>query len=145
MEANVPNVNTIPGRDVFYMDCRILPEYRVDDVLTALRDIVSGISNDTDFMIQVEPVYRQEATEPTSPEADVVKRLAVAIKRVTGKEARPMGFGGGTVAAFFRNAGLPVAVWCTMCDTPHQPNEYSLISNIITDAKIFACLYLGGY
>jgi succinyl-diaminopimelate desuccinylase len=26
MEANVPNVNTIPGRNVFYMDCRILPQ-----------------------------------------------------------------------------------------------------------------------
>ncbi|MBW1801118.1 MAG: M20 family metallo-hydrolase, partial [Deltaproteobacteria bacterium] len=27
MEANVPNVNTIPGKDVFYVDCRILPRY----------------------------------------------------------------------------------------------------------------------
>ncbi|MEA2040206.1 MAG: M20 family metallo-hydrolase, partial [Thermodesulfobacteriota bacterium] len=27
MEANVPNVNTIPGRDVFHMDCRVLPNY----------------------------------------------------------------------------------------------------------------------
>ena len=26
-EANVENVNTIPGRDVFYVDSRILPEY----------------------------------------------------------------------------------------------------------------------
>ena len=25
-EANVPNINTIPGDDVFYLDCRILPE-----------------------------------------------------------------------------------------------------------------------
>ncbi len=25
-DANVPNVNTIPGEDVFYFDCRILPE-----------------------------------------------------------------------------------------------------------------------
>ena len=26
-EANVPNVNTIPGEDVFYFDCRVLPLY----------------------------------------------------------------------------------------------------------------------
>ena len=26
-EANVENINTIPGRDVFYLDCRVLPEY----------------------------------------------------------------------------------------------------------------------
>ena len=30
-EANVPNVNTIPGDDVFYVDMRILPCYPVDD------------------------------------------------------------------------------------------------------------------
>ena len=56
-----------------------------------------------------------------------------------------MGIGGGTVAAFFRRAGLPAAVWCTVSDTAHQPNEYCLISNILTDAKIFACLYLDEY
>ena len=27
-EANVGNINTIPGRDVFYLDCRVLPEIR---------------------------------------------------------------------------------------------------------------------
>ena len=53
-----------------------------------------------------------------------------------------MGIGGGTVAAFFRRAGLPAAVWMTQTDTAHQPNEYCLISNIMTDAKVFACLYL---
>jgi len=26
-EANVGNINTIPGEDVFCMDCRVLPEY----------------------------------------------------------------------------------------------------------------------
>jgi succinyl-diaminopimelate desuccinylase len=75
----------------------------------------------------------------------VVKALAGAIRRVTGKKAKPMGIGGGTVAAFFRSAGLPAAVWCTVSDTAHQPNEYCLISNILTDAKIFACLYLDEY
>ncbi|MCK5488242.1 MAG: M20/M25/M40 family metallo-hydrolase, partial [Desulfobacterales bacterium] len=79
----------------------------------------------------------------TSPDAPVVKALIKAIRKVTGKDAKPMGIGGGTVAAFFRKAGLPAAVWSTISDTAHQPNEYCLISNILTDAKILACLYLG--
>ncbi|MEE9420824.1 MAG: M20 family metallo-hydrolase [Desulfatiglandaceae bacterium] len=143
MEANVPNVNTIPGRDVFFMDCRVLPQYQVDEVLSACREIASGIEAELGLDIAVEPVYRQEATEPTSAEASVVKALARAIKRVTGKEAKPMGIGGGTVAAFFRRAGLSAAVWSTGFDSAHQPNEYCLISNILTDAKIFACLFVG--
>ena len=143
MEANVPNVNTIPGRDVFFMDCRVLPQYQVDEVLSACWEIASGIEAELGLDIAVEPVYRQEATEPTSAEASVVKALARAIKRVTGKEAKPMGIGGGTVAAFFRRAGLSAAVWSTGFDSAHQPNEYCLISNILTDAKIFACLFVG--
>ncbi|MBW1850661.1 MAG: M20 family metallo-hydrolase [Deltaproteobacteria bacterium] len=143
IESNVPNVNTIPGRDVFYMDCRILPQYSVDEILAASREIATKIGSELDLQIDLETVHREDSTEPTSADAPVVQSLKRAIKRVSGKDAQPVGIGGGTVAAFFRKAGLPAAVWCTMCDTAHQPNEYALISNIITDAKIFACLYMG--
>ncbi|MBW2117849.1 MAG: M20 family metallo-hydrolase [Deltaproteobacteria bacterium] len=145
MEANVPNINTIPGRNVFYVDCRVLTKYAVDEILDAAKEIAAGIGTELGLQIDVEPVYRQDATRPTSSDAPVVKALAGAIMRVTGKEAKPMGIGGGTVAAFFRRAGLNAAVWCTVSDTAHQPNEYCLISNILTDAKIFACLYLHEY
>ncbi len=145
MEANVPNVNTIPGRDVFYMDCRILPRYRVDEVIMASEEIAASIGVELGLEVSVEAVYRQDAAEPTSADAPVVKALARGIMRVTGKEAIPRGIGGGTVAAFFRKAGLPAAVWCTMSDTAHQPNEYCLISNILTDAMILACLFLEDY
>ncbi|MFH1349543.1 MAG: M20 family metallo-hydrolase [Pseudomonadota bacterium] len=143
IEANVPNVNTIPGKDVFYVDCRILPRYGVDEIFTAAREIAQKVSSELDLTIQVEPVYREDSAAPTSPDAPVVKALGKAIKRVTGLDAKPMGIGGGTVAAFFRKAGLQAAVWMTMANTAHQPNEYCLISNIISDTKVFACLYMG--
>ncbi len=38
-EANVPNINSIPGEDVFYLDCRILPEYNPDDILERIRKV----------------------------------------------------------------------------------------------------------
>ena len=143
IEANVPNINTIPGRDVFYLDCRVLPQYDVDEVLAAGREIAAKIGSEHELRIEVETAHREDAAEPTPVDAPVVQTLKRAIRKVSGKEAEPVGIGGGTVAAFFRKAGLPAAVWCTMCDTPHQPNEYALISNIITDAKIFASLYMG--
>lgn len=143
IEGNVPNVNTIPGRDVFYLDCRILPQYAVDDVLAACREIALQVAGERDLLIDVEAVHREDAAEPTPADAPVVQNLIQAIRRVSGRDAEPIGIGGGTVAAFFRKAGLPAAVWCSMCDSPHQPNEYARISNIITDAKIFACLYMG--
>ena len=141
-EANVPNINTIPGRDVFYMDCRVLPRYGLDAIIQATEEIAAGVAKELDLTITVEPEYRQDATNPTPVDAPVVTALARAIEKVTGRQAVPMGVGGGTVAAFFRKSGIPVAVWVTEPDTAHQPNEYCLISSIISDAKVFAHLYM---
>jgi succinyl-diaminopimelate desuccinylase len=144
MEANVPNVNTIPGRDVFHVDCRVLPKYEVGQVLAFVEDLAQSLASKLDVSIQVETVYRQEAAPPTPGDAPVVQALKRAVKQVKGLEAKPMGIGGGTVAAFFRKAGLPAAVWATESDTAHQPNEHCLISNIVADAKVFASIFLDG-
>jgi succinyl-diaminopimelate desuccinylase len=142
MEANVLNVNTIPGREVFYMDCRILPQHDVEAVLRYAGGLAESVAGKLQVSIEVDPVYRQEATMPTSSTAPVVQALKKAVKRVRGVDAVPMGIGGGTVAAFFRRAGLPAAVWSTEPDTPHQPDEYCLISNILADAKVFSSIFL---
>ena len=142
IEANVPNINTIPGKDVFYVDCRILPSYQVEDIVASAKDIAEDLARGLDLSIKVEQYYRQDAAEPTPAEAPVVKALSRAIRGVKGLEAKPMGIGGGTVAAFFRQAGLPAAVWITAKDTAHQPNEYCFINDIIEDAKIFASVFL---
>jgi succinyl-diaminopimelate desuccinylase len=142
MEANVPNINTIPGKDVFYLDCRVLPNYSVDEVLAAVGRIARGISEELGLVVEIDPVHRQSATEPTPADAGVVAALARSIRKVTGRAAKPMGIGGGTVAAFFRRAGLPAAVWLTETGVPHQPNEFSLISSLLLDAKILATLFM---
>ena len=142
VEGNVPNINTIPGRDSFYVDCRVLPGYSLDEVIAAAQAISLEVSSQTGLEIDVAAVHRQDAADPTPPDAPVVRALRRAILTVTGREARPMGIGGGTVAALFRQQGLPAAVWSTCPDTAHQPNEYCLISDIIRDTKVFAALYL---
>jgi succinyl-diaminopimelate desuccinylase len=142
-EANVPNVNTIPGKDIFYLDCRVLPQYPVDQVIAAAGEISRCVAQETGLEIDVERVHCQQAAPPTCLDAQVVTELALAIEKVTGNQGRAMGIGGGTVAAFFREHGLPAAVWSTCPDTAHQPNEFCRISDIMTDAKVFACLYQG--
>ncbi len=139
--ANVSNVNTIPGKETFYMDCRILPEHNVDEVIEAAQQIASGVAAELALNIELESEHRHDAPLPTPATAPVVAALKKAVMNITGREAKPMGIGGGTVAAFFREAGLPAAVWSTCPDTAHQPNEYCLISQVITDAKVFAAIY----
>jgi len=142
MEANVPNINTIPGRDIFYMDCRVLPQYSLDKVIQATQKIIKKTARELKLDVQLDIVKRHDAAPVTSTEAPVVKAMAKAIKEIIGKKPKTMGMGGGTVAAFFRKKGLPVVVWSTMNDTAHQANEYCEIGDIMTDAKVFASLFL---
>lgn len=137
-EANVPNINTIPGRDVFYLDCRVLPDYDVNRVMERVQAMGEEVARRFEVGLKVEPVQALQAAPATSPEAPVVQALSRAIKEVYHREARPQGIGGGTVAAFFRQQGLPAAVWMTVNDTAHQPNEYCDISILVNDARVLA-------
>ncbi len=141
-EPNVGNVNTIPGEDVFYQDARILPDYPLADVEKKIADMAAEIEKEFGVQIETEHPQKEEAAPPTPPDAPVVKALQKAIKDVYGREGKPMGIGGGTVAAFLRRAGFYAAVWSTMDEMAHQPDEYAKIENILGDAKVFAHIFL---
>ena len=140
-EANVPNVNTIPGDDVFYVDMRILPQYSVDMALAEISKLMRDVEAKYGVSVSYEVVQRNES-KATPADSSVVKALAGAIKEVYGVAARPIGIGGGTVAAYLRKAGYDAVVWATMEETAHQPNESALMKNILGDAKVFASLML---
>jgi succinyl-diaminopimelate desuccinylase len=140
-EANVPNINTVPGLDVFYLDCRVLPEYDLAQVKERVRVLGEEAARRFGVNLKVEPVQEQSAP-PTAVEAPVVQALTRAIRAVYGREAIPRGIGGGTVAAFFRQQGLPAAVWMTVTHTAHQPNEFCLLSNLLGDARVLAHVFL---
>ncbi|MBM3297040.1 MAG: M20 family metallo-hydrolase [Candidatus Aminicenantes bacterium] len=142
-EANVPNINTIPGDDVFFMDSRILPSYDVEEVLKKVRTLTRRVEVASRVKIQVEEVQKAPAAPPTSVRAPVVQALKKAVKDVYGVAGRAKGIGGGTVAALFRRAGYEAACWSKLDDTLHQPNEYCVIDNMLGDAKVFAHVFLG--
>ncbi len=142
-EANVPNVNTIPGDDVFYIDCRVLPKYKLDEVEAMIRKWADEIENSENVKIRISSLQRAEAAPPTSPNAPVVEALKKAIRRVYKIDATVCGIGGGTVAALFRRKGFPAAVWSRIYETAHQPNEHTDVPFILGDAKIFAHIFMG--
>jgi succinyl-diaminopimelate desuccinylase len=140
-EANVPNVNTIPGEDVFYLDCRILPDENLDAVMAFIRGICDGIQRDFRVTVEIEVVQR--ASSPATPvDAPLVGVLKQAIRDVYGVEGMTMGIGGGTVGAFLRAKGIPTAVWGRTAEVAHQPNEYCLLDNLMGDAQVMALMML---
>ncbi|MDR2482205.1 MAG: M20 family metallo-hydrolase [Treponema sp.] len=141
-EANVPNINTIPGEDVFCMDMRILPRYSNQEVLAEIDRIKAAV--EAKYRVNISYTTPQAAeSRPTPPDAPLIAFLAKTVKEVYGVKTRLIGIGGGTVAAPLRNRGIAAAVWSRMDDTAHQPNEYALIGNILGNAKVMALLMAG--
>jgi succinyl-diaminopimelate desuccinylase len=141
-EANVPNVNTIPGLDVFYLDCRILPGCAVDEVFAAVRRRADETEVGYGVTVEISTVQKEVAAPPTEPESEVVRKVISGIREVYGIEGRPTGIGGGTVAAYLRRRGYRAAVWSTLVHNAHQPNERSSIPKTIDDAKVMAHMAL---
>ena len=140
-ESNVPNVNTIPGEDIFCFDCRILPRYRNQDVLAIVNQQVKAVQKQHRVDIDLD-VIQNESSPPTSPKAPVVAALAKALKIVRKVEPKAVGIGGGTVAAYFRRAGVDSVVWATGDETAHTVNEHIKIDNMVADSKVFAAMML---
>jgi len=138
-EANVPNVNTLPGEDVFYLDSRVLPRYDLDEVMARIRAIADAVERELGVTVSIETVQRA-SSPPTAADAPVVKALERAVAEVYGVKARTVGIGGGTVGAFLRHRGVATAVWSRLDGKAHQPDESCRLSNLLGDSLVMASL-----
>ena len=70
------------------------------------------------------------------------RRLAEEDRAITGVDTRIIGIGGGTVGAELRVKGFNAVVWSKLDETAHQPNEYTIIDNLISDSQVMAYMML---
>jgi succinyl-diaminopimelate desuccinylase len=134
-------VNTIPAEDAIYFDMRILPRYPISAVLKEVDRIIAEVQAKHGVTIDYTLPQSMES-KPTAADAPLVKQLEKNIEAVYGVKAKPVGIGGGTVAAYMRNSGMDSVVWYRGNESAHQPNEFALIENILGDAKIMALMML---
>ena len=140
-EKNVDSINIIPGEDWFCMDCRILPAYSLKEVLARVDECCRLVEKE--YGVKVEYTTPQKSESPATPaDSPVAQKLAAAIKKVHGLEAKFIGIGGGTVGAEFRRLGYNAVVWSTLDDQAHQPNEYCVIDNLIKDSMTLIELFM---
>ena len=141
-EKNVDAINIIPGEDVLYFDCRVLPEHNLDDILDTIHELARVFEKVYGAKINISVLRKFEAPEPTPEDSEIVILLKKSLQMLRNITPKAGGIGGGTFAAFFRKLGIPAVVWCTCDETAHQPNEYAKIENIVEDAKVFATILL---
>jgi len=138
-ESPPVSINTIPGEEVFYMDCRIIPEYPLQEVLDWLEDFRTQQEVSLGVKIQMDPVDQVEASA-TPQDSPLVQRLQGALEAQGITPQRLIGVGGGTVASYLREAGIDAAVWSTIDDSAHQPNEWTTLSSIEQDIEVIKTL-----
>lgn len=136
-EPNVAAINILPGQDVFYLDCRILPGIRPEDVIACAREITNATAALHEVQSDVEVVQLQKSSSIPCDSA-AFSLLCEAVSATYGCTPRAIGVGGGTVAALLRDKGLPALVWSCLENTCHQPNERSSITATCKDAQVFA-------
>jgi succinyl-diaminopimelate desuccinylase len=139
-DKNVDAVNIVPGEDITCFDCRVLPNYDIEEMLNEIHGLAEEFEKKTGAIIKIEVLQKSVAPRPTDASAKIVSMLTEAIKKLRGVEPKVGGIGGGTCAAFFRKIDVPAVVWSTIDETAHQPNEYAKIENIVNDTKVYAFL-----
>ncbi len=141
-EKNIPNVNMIPGNDVFYMDVRVLPEYSNKQIEDEIKKISLKVAKEENVKIFVSKILEIRTERKTPEDSKIVLNLKESIKTVLKKEPQVIGIGVATLASFLRNMGFNVAVWRKINKTAHKPNEYCVINNAITDTQVFALTFI---
>ena len=101
-----------------------------------LKALKAKVEKETGAKIELTQVQCEENTSPTPTDSEIVVKLKAALKNLRGLDAKTIGIGGGTVGLYFRRKGIHTAVWSTLDDMAHQPNEYCKIDNIVNDAKV---------
>jgi len=139
-EPGVSGINILPGEDAFHLDCRLLPDHSVEEVLRVMRGAASEVESEMNVSISVHPVLTETTLHPTPSDAGIVRLLMKAVEKVTGSTPVTGGIGGGTCAALLRNHGFEAAVWETIHNRAHSVDEYIEIDNMIKDCKVMAVM-----
>ena len=84
----------------------------------------------------------EEEAAPRLPKTPRDQEALPSGQSVLKEKTKTIGIGGGTVAAVFRKAGLNAAVWAKQDELAHEPNEYSVIDNMVDDAKVYVDFFL---
>lgn len=134
--ANVESPNVLPGKDIFIMDIRVLPVFRLDDIIREIDRLAGLYEYKYKAKISYEFLQKVVAPKPTPKDSRIVSNIADVISE-SGIKPRVGGIGGGTCAAILREIGIPSVVWSTVDELAHQPNEYAVIDNLVKDTKVF--------
>jgi succinyl-diaminopimelate desuccinylase len=141
----VPQSNVIPSTAEATLDIRLTPgpdeaaiSAAIDETLSAAAGALPGVQ------IDWRPVNGYRLATRVDRDDALVRAMAIAVRRATGRAPRFGGVPGSTDGTILRAAlGIPI-VTCGPGNRliPHQVNEYVEVSQLIDAARIYAAAAL---
>lgn len=141
-EANIANVNIVPGEDVVYFDCRMVPSVKTEDIIKTVEGYIKEIEERFGVKITCELPFYSPVKNATPTDSPIVELIRNAAKDVLNTDIHTLGMGGQTVGTWFRNKGLHTAVYSQAPENQHLPNEQYPISFMINNTKMMAHIFL---
>jgi len=133
--------NIVPGTASAILDIRFLPDQSCDEML----DYLQGILDET---AQTLPGARFEkklllTLPPAQAPADspLVGLIQDAVREIVGREAKPVGIGGTTVAKLLMLRGIPAVGFGVGGDhVAHMADEHIEVDELVGFAKVVALI-----
>lgn len=127
-EENVPNINSLPGKDVFYIDCRILPGISHDDVLASAREIMEAVAERHGVTVDITTVTMRPRRPQPRPTAKwcsacppVSVRSTASSRTATAAAAGPWPWASATWASPLRSGPASCRPIISPTNTPSFP------------------------
>ncbi|MCX8059278.1 MAG: M20 family metallo-hydrolase [Spirochaetes bacterium] len=139
INSNIDNFNTIPGYTKLFIDCRILPVYDVESIISEIKELKNKFEQLNDIKLKITFPFKFQSPPPLNKDIYFIKNFTSVLKELKKIDIRIGGHGKLTTASFFRINEIPAIAWCTNDNTSHQPNEYCYIKNLLND--IFTLVY----
>ena len=135
-------INQVPGSVYFTIDRRINPEENVESAHKQLQEYLELAAEKTEAEYEYRIVHSMEPAL-TSTDSPAVKMVVEAAGKL-GIQVEPTVCMGGLDLRYYTMKGIPASSYGPGNNTPHMPDEYVDISELVTAAKVFALILEGG-
>lgn len=139
-DCGEPQINVIPSSAYVALDIRTVPSQSHEELIGHLEEIIARLgAEDQDFDATLEVIEERPPTE-TPMDDPLVRSMALAYERLTGKKPRYNGVPGATDGTFLSTwAGIPiVTTGAGNRQIPHHKDEWVDEEELFTTCKLYA-------
>ncbi|BBL79844.1 succinyl-diaminopimelate desuccinylase [Rubrobacter xylanophilus] len=139
-ETGDPQLNVVPSSTYVALDVRTVPGQDHGELVGRLENILSRLrSADADFDAGLRVIEERSPTE-TPPDEPLVRAMAAACRRLTGREPRYNGVPGATDGTFLHAwADIPVVVTgAGLREIPHHADEWVDLDELYETCRLYA-------